>query len=76
MVLTPHFCETGTCKYGGFGISFPKHLYNAAIHFEMKCSVLMSDMYVYMYVCMYACMYQELLKNHNKFLVCLHTLGE
>ncbi len=40
----------------------------------------MSDMYVYMYVCMYvcmyACMYQELLKNHNKFLVCLHTLGE
>ncbi len=41
---------------------------------------IMSDMYVYMYVCiyvcMYACMYQELLKNHNKFLVCLHTLGE
>ncbi len=34
----------------------------------------MSDMYVYMYVCMYACMYQELLKNHNKFLVCLHNV--
>ncbi len=32
--------------------------------------------YVCLYVCMYvyACMYQELLKNHNKFLVCLqHT---
>ncbi len=29
-----------------------------------------------LYVCMYACMYQELLKNHNKFLVCLRTLGE
>ncbi len=33
-------------------------------------------LYVCMYVCMYACMYQELLKNQNKFLVCLHTLGE
>ncbi len=42
----------------------------------LNVSVLMSDMYVYMYVCKYVCMYQELLKNHNKFLVCLHTLGE
>ncbi len=32
-------------------------------------------LYVCMYICMYACMYQELLKNHNKFLVCLHTLA-
>ncbi len=24
---------------------------------------------------MYACMYQELLENHNKFLVCLRTLA-
>ncbi len=35
----------------------------------------MSDMYV-LYVCMYVCMYQELLKNHNKFIVCLRTLDE
>ncbi len=34
----------------------------------LNVSVLMSDMYV--------CMYQELLKNHNKFLVCLRTRGE
>ncbi len=27
-------------------------------------------------VCVYACMYQEILKKHNKFLVCLSTLGE
>jgi len=27
-------------------------------------------------VCMYACVYQELLKIHNKFLVCSSTLGK
>ncbi len=32
--------------------SSPKNLNNVN-----KCSVLMSDMYVYMYVCMYVCMY-------------------
>ncbi len=35
----------------------------------------MSDMFVYMYVCMYVCT-KSFLKNQNKFLVCLHTLGE
>ncbi len=39
--------------------------------------VLISDMYVCVCVCVcvcvYVCMYQELLKNHNKFLVCLRT---
>ncbi len=42
----------------------------------LNVSVLMSYMYVCMYVCMCACMYQELLKNHNRCLVCLRTLGE
>lgn len=27
------------------------------------------------FVCVYTCMYQEHLKNHNKFHVCLCTLG-
>ncbi len=33
--------------------------------------------YVCLYVCMYVCMHvctKSFLKNHNKFLVCLHTL--
>ncbi len=38
----------------------------------LNVSVLMSCMYV----CVCACMYQELLKNHNKCIVCLRTLGD
>ncbi len=43
--------------------------------FKVIC-ILVYSWTVTQFTCVYACMYQELLKNHNKFLVCLRTLGE